>query len=205
MLANRIERGGTIGIFCPSHVADMERYAPGIAAIERLGFKVKLGANMFKATYGYAAGAEERAEDINALIADDDVQIVLFGGYASLFGLMLANQYFNYDANDKYLLFLEDHEKFSGVGAVCTYFTLIGQSNFMQNVTGLIVGNYAENAPEDLMRFFVRFGDNHNIPVVYTDDFGHGAKHAILPIGARASLDADKQQLYFTYNPEIPI
>ena len=48
MLANRIGRGGTIGIFCPSHVADMERYAPGIAAIERLGFKVKLGANMLK-------------------------------------------------------------------------------------------------------------------------------------------------------------
>jgi len=95
ILANRIGRGGTIGIFCPSHVADMERYAPGIAAIERLGFKVKLGANMFKATYGYAAGAEERAEDINALIADDDVQIVLFGGGESAVEILPLIDYDN--------------------------------------------------------------------------------------------------------------
>ena len=42
-----------------------------------------------------------------------------------------------------------------------------------------------------------RFGAAHGIPTVYTDDFGHGTRHAILPIGIRAVLDADNQSLTF--------
>ena len=58
MQPKRIPQNGTIGIFCPSHVADMGRYTPIIEAAERLGFKIKLGDNFTKATYGYAASAE---------------------------------------------------------------------------------------------------------------------------------------------------
>jgi len=293
--AKRMPRNGTIGVFCPSHIADMERYAQIAATIERLGFTVKLGANIEKNTYGYAASAEERADDLNALVADDSVHMVLFGGgdsaveilplidyenirrhpkifssysdgtsilnaihaqtglityygagpgeffdlryydyqqfcshfvegyvaeqfvsdskwktlrggncegvliggYTSLFGLMFTNEYFKYDTANKYILFLEDHERFSGVGEVSTYLTFIGQSKFMHNVTGLIFGHYADNVPEDLLRFLERYSNIHSIPVVYTDDFGHGTRHAVLPIGEYASLDADKQQLIF--------
>lgn len=295
MRAKRLPKNGTIGIFCPSHVADMERYTPIVDTIERLGFNVKLGANIQKDTYGYAAGAEERAADLNALVADDSVQMILFsggesaveilplidyenirrnpklfssysdgtsilnaihaqtglityygfgagqfldlryydymqfyshfvegnsaekfigdnkwrtlcggncggiliGGYTSLFGLILANKYFKYDIDKKYLLFLEDHEKFSGVGAVSTYLAFIGQSAFMRNVSGLIFGHYAANIPDDLLRCLERFGNRHNIPVVYTDDFGHGTRHAILPIGVNAELDADNKLMNF--------
>ena len=295
MQAKRLPKNGAIGIFCPSHVGDMERYAPIIDEIERLGFKTKLGDNFTKNTYGYAASAEERAADLNALVADDSVQMVLFsggqtaievlplidyenirrnpklfssysdgtsilnaiylqtglityygfgagqfldlrdydymqfcshfvegysaekfvsdskwktlrggncegtliGGYTSLFGLMLANRYFNYDTNKKYLLFLEDNEQFYRVNAVCTLLAFIGQSEFMRNVTGLIFGHYSENVPDDLLRCLERFGANHNISVVYTDDFGHGTRHAILPIGINAKLDADKQSMVF--------
>jgi len=295
MQANRIMRNGAIGMFCPSHVADMARYAPIIASIERLGFRVKLGANFQKDSYGYAASAEERAADLNALVADGDVQMVLFsggesavevlpfidydnirlhpklfssysdgtsilnaiyaqtglvtyygcgagefndlryydymqfrahfvesceakqfakdstwrtlrggtcegtliGGYTSLFGLMLANKYFKYDPAMKYLLFLEDHEKFSNVGAVSTYLAFIGQSEFMHSVSGLIFGHFSVDAPDDLLRCLERFGSSHNIPVVYTDDFGHGTRHAIFPIGIKASLNADKQELEY--------
>jgi muramoyltetrapeptide carboxypeptidase len=282
-------------MFCASHVGDMKRYAPDIAALERLGFKVKLGANFQKDTYGYAASAEERAADLNALAADDDVQMVLFGGgesgvevlplidyenirrhpkifssysdgtallnaihaqtglvtyygsspgvfsdlrhydytqfcshfvegykavqfesdskwitlcggscggtliggYAMLFGLLQSNAYFQYDADKKYLLFLEDHEKFSDIGAVSTYLAFLGQSAFMRNVTGLLFGCYSKNVPEDLLRSLTRFGEKHRIPVVYTDDFGHGARHAILPIGIEAELDATSQRMMF--------
>ena len=297
MQAKRLPQDGTgtIGIFCPSHVADMERYAHSIAAIERLGFRVKMSANVQKDTYGYAASAEERAADLNALVADDSVQMILFsggnsavevlplidydnirrnpklfssysdgtpilnaihsqtglityygigasdfsdlrhynytqfcshfveghsaeqfvsdsqwrtlcggtcegtliGGYTSLFGLMLANKYFQYDTDKKYLLFLEDHEKYGGVGAVATYLAYIGQSAFMSNVAGLIFGHYSVNVPDDLFSCLERFGEKHNIPVVYTDDFGHGTRHAILPIGVNAKLDADNQSIIF--------
>jgi muramoyltetrapeptide carboxypeptidase len=273
----------------------MDHYAPIIAAIERLGFAVKLSENFSKDTHGYAASAEERAADLNSLVADDQVQMILFsggetavellplidyenirrnpklfssysdgtsilnaihaqaglithygvgagaffdlrhydymqfcshfvegysverfirdsewrtlscgtcegaliGGYTSLFGLMLSNEYFKYDKDKKYLLFLEDNERFSNVGAVVTYLSFIGQSAFMRNVSGLIFGHFSAHVPEDLLRYFERFGDKYKIPIVYTDDFGHGSRHAIFPIGMNAMLDADKQTLTF--------
>jgi muramoyltetrapeptide carboxypeptidase len=284
-----------IGLFSPCHVAEAERYAPMIAAMERLGFRVKLGANFYKDSYGYTASAEERAADLNALVADDEVGMVLFGGgeggveilplidyenirrhpkifcsysdgtpilnaihaktgvvtyygtspgvfadlryydymqfcshfvegygaaqfvsdspwrtirggsctgtliggYTSQFALMQSNPYFGYDPNRKYLLFLEDHEHFSDVGAVAACLAYIGQSLFMQSVVGLIFGHYSANVPDDLLRCLGRFGKQHQIPVVYTDDFGHGTRHAILPIGVDATLDAASQTLHF--------
>jgi muramoyltetrapeptide carboxypeptidase len=298
MIAKRLLKDGTIGVFCPSHIANMERYAPIIAAIERLGFNIKIGANVHKDTYGYAASAEERAADLNALVADDSVQMVLFsggesaaeilplidydnirrnpklfsnysdgtsilnaiyaqtglvtyygigvsdfadlrhydymqfcahfvdgysaekfvndskwitlrggicegtliGGYTPLFALMLANQYFKYDSNKKYLIFLENLEKAASVGTIATMLAFIGQSAFMRNVAGLIFGHYSVNVPEAFLRCLERFGEKYNIPVVYTDDFGHGTRHAILPIGVTARLDADNQSMIFLYD-----
>ena len=296
MQAKRLSRNGTIGIFCPSHVADMRRYAKITTTLERLGFTIKLGANVQKNTYGYAASAEERADDLNALVSDNNVQMVLFGGgnsaveilpyidyenirrnpklfsnysdgtsilnaiytqtglvtyygigpsefedlrqydymqfcshfvegysiaeqfisdskwitlrsgncegtliggYTWLFGLMLANEHFTYDKNKKYLLFLEDIGNADKVGAISSYLAFIGQSGFMRNVTGLIFGHYSNNIPEEFLRCLERFGIRHDIPVVYTDDFGHGTKHAILPIGVNAKLDADSQYMAF--------
>ena len=61
----------------------------------------------------------------------------------------------------------------------------------MRNVAGLIFGHYAVNVPDELLRCLERFAVKHNIPVVNTDDFGHGTRHAILPIGANAIFNAD--------------
>jgi len=295
MQAKKLTPGSTIGLFCPSHIAEMERYYPTIESIKRRGFNVKTGKNMQKDTYGYAASAKERADDLNALVSDTTVDMVLFsggasaveilpyidyenikhnpklfssysdatsilnaihaktglvtyygfgvnnfadmryydymqfqshfieghgttqfesdskwktlqggncegiliGGFALLFGLMLSNEYFTYDKDKKYILFLEDHEKYHKVGTVATYLGFIGQTTFMKNVTGLVFGHYSDNVPDELYHCLERFGARHNIPVVYTDDFGHGTRHAIFPIGVSARLDADKQSLAF--------
>ena len=286
-----------VGIISPSHIVDMEEYKHMVINLEQLGFKVVFGANVTKDTFGYAASAKERADDLNDMVLDDGVQMILFGGgesavellplidyenikkhpkifcsysdgtsilnaiyaqtglvtyygcspkvffdlqqydvlqfrlhfveeksveefssnsnwitlkdgfcegiliggYAMLFGLMLANKYFKYDVNEKYILFLEDHEKYSSVGALTSYLAFIEQSTFMNNVVGLIFGHYANELPEELLPCIERFGERNNIPTVYTDDFGHGKNHAILPIGVEASLDADKQSLVFHY------
>jgi len=122
----------------------------------------------------------------------------LIGGYSLLFGLLLSNRNFKFDEDKKYLLFLEDHEIFSNVGTVNTCLSFIEQSTFFNNVTGLIFGHYAENLPDDLLHCLQRFGIRNKIPVVYTDDFGHeNTRHAIFPIGIKATLDADKQTLIF--------
>ena len=297
MQAKRLPQNGTIGIFCPSHVAILERYAAVIAGIERMGFKVKLSDNFYKDTWGYTASARERADDFNALIADDSVDAVLFnggngaaeilpyidygnirqnpkrigsysdgtsilnaiyaqtglvvyygtapasfadlrhydytqfcahfvegynadkfdhnsdwktlhsghcegvliGGYTTLFAMMIPNRYFDIKSQD-YILFLESHEKYGKISLTAGELAFIEQTHFMNNVKGLIFGHYSVEIPLDLHHCLERFGKRHNIPVVYTDDFGHGTRHGILPVGLKAQLDADNQCLTFYNN-----
>jgi len=294
MQAKRMPCDGTIGIFCPSHVADPQRYAAQVAGIERMGFKVKLSENFYKDTWGYAASAQERAEDFNALISDDSVDAILFnggngaseilpyidyesicrspkrigsysdgtailnaihaqarlvvyygtapynfvdlrhydytqfcahfvegysaeqfepnserktlhggqcegvliGGYTTLFAQMLPNRFMGLEEQD-YILFLESHEKYGKVGITAAELAFIEQTPFMNKVRGLIFGHFSNEAPYDLLRCLERLGKRHDIPVIYTDDYGHGTRHGILPLGARARLDADRQQVGF--------
>lgn len=293
--ALKLSMGDTIGIICPSHVPDPARHKRSIAVLESLGFKVKIGENAYKDTYGYTASAEERASDFNAMVTDNSIKMVLFGGgegaaeilplidyvaikhnpklfsgysdgtsilnaiyaqtglvtyygcmpgafndlryydwqqflqhfvtghessvftsdsewktinggkcegkliggYLPLVGQLQGNKHFNFDRNEKYILFIEDFEKFSVVGAVATYLAFIEQSPIMQNIQGVIFGHYSVNPPDILFGCFERFAKRNKIPAVYTDDFGHGTKHAILPIGMNARLDADGQKLEF--------
>ncbi|MCL2463375.1 MAG: LD-carboxypeptidase, partial [Defluviitaleaceae bacterium] len=266
-----------------------------VKTLESLGFRVKLGANIFKDTYGYLASEQERADDLNRMVADGDVKMVLFsggsgaaeilplidyenisrhpklfssysdatfilsaiyaktglvtyyglgagefrdlryreytqfaahffagnraeslkgngewrvarpgvcdgvliGGYAKIFVALLNTEYFRYDPQRKYILFLEAQEKYTGVAGVSADLSLIEQNRFIGNVSGLIFGHYSENVPEDLLRRLARFGEKHGVPVVYTDDFGHGARHSIIPIGVDARLKTDEQTLLF--------
>lgn len=294
MLANQLGKNGTIGIICPSHVADMQRYEIIIQQLERLGYQVKLGENIQKATFGYAASGAERASDLNRFVADEQVELILFsggkgaaeilpfidydnirkhpklfssysdgtsilnaiyaqtglvtyygcgagefldlrhydyrnfqayfqektpgsflkagpwkslcpgvgegiliGGYTALFALMLGNSYFHWDQDASYILFLEDHETFSSPAIVATYLAFIEQSEFIKQVKGLVFGHFATNVPPELWGVLERFGKRQQIPVVYTDDFGHGHKHGILPLGMKARLNGTTPDLVY--------
>ncbi len=75
-----LKHGDTIGIISPSWVAnqnDYEKYAKGI---EKLGFHVKFGKNIYKDTYQYTASVAERVDDLNEMIYDENVRLVFFGG-----------------------------------------------------------------------------------------------------------------------------
>ena len=114
---------------------------------------------------------------------------IMIGGYLRNFAMMLNNKYMPLNLDKKYLLFLEDHEKFGGVDYVSAMLSHIEQNDFIHSVCGLIFGHYSESLNIDLLNRLQRFGDKYNIPVVYCDDFGHGQNHAILPIGKVAVLD----------------
>jgi muramoyltetrapeptide carboxypeptidase len=294
MQAKRLGKGGTIGIFCPCHVADRDRYERVRYVIERLGFRVKFGKNFYKDGWGYAASAEERAEDLNELVADDGVGMILFsggeggaeilrhidyenvrrhpklfssysdgtsilsainaktglvtyygwgagefrepslydykqflahfvegysadefvrdsewtvirggscegtiiGGYAQLAALVLTGKFYDHSGKD-YILMLEDHERFILPAVLAEGLAFLELSGFMDHVRGAVFGHYSENPPETLFQILKRFGDRNNIPVVYTDDFGHGSRHGIFPLGIKARLDAEGQTLRF--------
>lgn len=122
---------------------------------------------------------------------------VLIGGYTRCFALLQGSRYFSFDAGRKYILFLEDHEKFSDIAAVSSYISHIEQSELMNHISGFIFGHYSETIYPDLMNRLERFGRKYQLPVVYCDDFGHGIHHAIVPIGIPAKLDAEQQTLRF--------
>jgi muramoyltetrapeptide carboxypeptidase len=81
--ATRLRPGDTLGLVSPAN-ATYEREPLQFAeeALKALGFKVKLGANV-RARYGHFAGTDaQRAGDINAMFANDEVAgiIAVTGG-----------------------------------------------------------------------------------------------------------------------------
>lgn len=130
---------------------------------------------------------------------------ILTGGYIENFALLLGTPYFTFDPSQEYLLFLEDHEKFHEPAVVARYMARIEQDPLFEHVKGLIFGHYSETHYRQLDEILQRVGKRHGIPVVYTDDFGHGINQEILPIGIPARLDAmagaDKCQFKFLETP----
>ena len=88
MLANKLKRGDTIGVVCPSDKVN-EEDIPEIKEAERLlkerGYNVVFGKNIYKNTTGYGATAKEKAEDINEMYANKNINAImsLKGGFNS--------------------------------------------------------------------------------------------------------------------------
>ena len=123
----------------------------------------------------------------------------LTGGYLVNYTLIQQTPFYSLDhvsEGEKPLLFLEDHEKFNEPAAVSRYVSCLEQDGVFDRICGLIFGHYSENPNPLLEEILLRVGEKHRIPVVMTDDFGHGKYNQILPIGARAILDADRGNFY---------
>ena len=291
---NTLKYGDTIGIISPSWVADQSDYEEYAKGIEKLGFQVKFGKNIYKDTYRYTASVTERVDDLNEMIYDETVKMIFFGGgYGSVdllpyidykkiketpklflsysdgtsilnaiyaqtgittyygqtpglfdniseydkkqfvshliegnvtdyisnsnwytitegrcegslvggyllnFVLTLGNRFFPYQTGGNYILFIEESDKFQSIQDVSMFLTCIGQSQLMEQVTGLLFGHYSDEVSSLLFEVLERFGQKYNIPVAYCDDFGHGSNHAIFPIGRKAVLDTGNKTLLF--------
>lgn len=101
-LPKALRPGDLIGLIAPSGSSvDAEAAAKGKAALEKLGFRVRLGASALAKRYGYLAAPDElRASDLNAYFADPEVDgiVCLKGGYGTPrildrldYGAMAAN------------------------------------------------------------------------------------------------------------------
>ena len=85
--AKKLKFGDTIGLIAPSGAVRTEgAIQRAVAETERMGFRVKLGESAGK-KYGYLSGEDHvRAQDINAMFADPEVDamICLRGGYGAM-------------------------------------------------------------------------------------------------------------------------
>jgi hypothetical protein len=119
---NLLKHGDTIGIISPSWVAnqnDYEKYAKGI---NKLGFHVKFGKNIYKDTYKYTASVAERVDDLNQMIYDENVRLVFFGGG---YGSVDLLPYIDYNRITLLMAVLEKRAGFN-LGAQDVYVNIVG-------------------------------------------------------------------------------
>lgn len=76
--------GDTVGIIAPAGPVDREEaLAPGVATLERLGFRVRFDRRIFQATRYLAGPDEARAEELMQFFEDPEIRAIvsLRGGY----------------------------------------------------------------------------------------------------------------------------
>lgn len=74
---NKLNKGDTVGIICPSSAVDTERADLCIKAMETLGYKVKAADNLDVNYAGYMAGSGNlRGEWVNKMFADAEVKAI---------------------------------------------------------------------------------------------------------------------------------
>ena len=80
MIPKRLKVGDTIGIVSPSGPVNEElkhQFDKGIDFLKNLGFKVKIGKNALSNSLKYSATPQEKADDMNAMFADDEIKAVI--------------------------------------------------------------------------------------------------------------------------------
>ena len=120
----------------------------------------------------------------------------MIGGYLGNFLLMARSGEVG-TPDTPYILFLEDHERFNGIEALSARIGQLERAPIMRQVTGVLFGHYSSPVNAHLLERLARLGKRWGIPIAYCDDFGHGAHHAILPIGAHAALDTAAHTLHY--------
>ena len=79
MIPARIKKGDTIGIIAPANPVtedNLLEFNSSILLLEASGYKIKIGKNVFKNPTGYGATAEQKAEDLNYMFSDKDVNMI---------------------------------------------------------------------------------------------------------------------------------
>jgi muramoyltetrapeptide carboxypeptidase len=83
--ARRVRTGDVVGVVAPAGPIDPDRLAAGVAALEALGLRPRLGAAVLERR-GHLAGSDEaRLADLRAMVDDREVRAVFCarGGYGS--------------------------------------------------------------------------------------------------------------------------
>jgi muramoyltetrapeptide carboxypeptidase len=126
-------------------------------------------------------------------------QGILIGGYLHNVIFLTAMGRIPLDEKRRYVLFIEDHERFCGIESESAHIGRLEQSGVLNRTSGLLFGHYSSPVNEQLLERLRRLGERWSIPVAYCDDFGHGDNHAILPIGAKAVLDTKQHSLCYQW------
>ncbi len=82
----KLKKGDTIEIIAPAGIVSEDRINNSVKYFEQLGFRVKLGKNIYKRDRYFAGTDEERLSDLISAFEDDEVNAILCarGGYGCI-------------------------------------------------------------------------------------------------------------------------
>lgn len=88
------------------------------------------------------------------------------------------------------ILFLEDYGEEATADKTSYGLHHLDQAGVFQRVRGVIFGYYKTKGDFRIEEIAREVTDKYTFPVMQCDDFGHNTPNTILPVGARAKLDA---------------
>ena len=139
-LPARLKPGDTVGIVAPAGPYDRETFERGIRVLARLGFKVFIPPALLD-TNGYLAGSDRhRAQYINQLFADKDIDAVICarGGYGSIRILNLLD----------FRLIAANPKVFIGFSDITVLLTAFADRSGLSVFHGPVVTALADSPPE---------------------------------------------------------
>jgi muramoyltetrapeptide carboxypeptidase len=149
LIPKPLKNGDLIGVAAVSGPVNTSNLEKGIEFVQKLGFKTKLGANIYN-HFEYLAGSDkERSDGLNNLISDPDVRGILFarGGYGSM-RILTQIDYEAVKTHPKILMGMSDLTAVSmAVYRHCSLVTLAGP---------MLAGQISEVLDRDSEGFMIR-------------------------------------------------
>lgn len=141
-------------------------------------------------------GSEElgKPEDYRVL-QEGKTKGKLIGGNLSLTRGMVSGKY-SINFKDK-ILFLEELGIETSPAIANNYLYYMKQNGVFEQIRGIWVGNYEHESEISIEKIiFDVIGNEYNIPIIKSNNFGHIENKIVIPIGAEAEIDTkDRNQI----------
>ena len=128
-------------------------------------------------------------DDEYITVKDGTAEGVLVGGNLSLTSKMTCGKY-KIDYTDK-ILFIEEFCLETPPEMVSNYLYYMKQNNVFDKIKGIWVGNYDGSVALEKILLDV-LGDEYNLPIIKSNNFGHTEKKTVIPVGGKARIDTSK-------------
>jgi muramoyltetrapeptide carboxypeptidase LdcA involved in peptidoglycan recycling len=94
------------------------------------------------------------------------------------------------------ILFAKTNEVMPTPEMLAEYLNALKQEGVFDNINGIIIGKpMNENYYEEYKSVWLDTVNNNELPILYNVNFGHSAPRAVLPYGAAARVNADRQEI----------
>ena len=113
--------------------------------------------------------------------------------------LEITKKYHIFPTSDEWqgkILFAETSEIMPTPECLEEFLIALKNEKVFDSINGIIVGKpLNEQYYEEYKSVWKKVVDNKKLPILYNVNFGHAAPRAILPYGAKAHVDAEKQEI----------